>query len=744
MLVGFAILLALLVLWFDQRGVRSSAACIARGRAAWLLDVFALLIIVAAFYPLRALFEAWSALAGHLPADARTHALVARQLYGESLLSGWTDRYVGGFPLALHYPIVGWLVIGLPMKLGMEPTRAVTISCTIALMTTSLIVYAIGRINGVRVLPSATGALVLAWVSPLNSFVGGYESFVVTGLVSQVMVMPTLLLWLALAIGRGSVVWAAFFAALSFLTHPQVAICAALILCLGVVAMARRALAVRASISIGFALLVAALVYGPAMADFSVPFGWPRSYPWMRLGFGPERLHAWLVDGDLLDNRRPPVLTALWAASSLLSVGRWRSPAARAVLVVSLATLFGCVVGPPIASSGAMGSRLLAVVQPLRMLALVPVAAATTTLVALQLYWDVFEGLLERVTNVLRLPSTLRGWLPGLGLSSILAFPVAFVLQDSRQTFIRHLVADLNDSSAKWPCGSVGPSPAEWEQLRGVLSLLEGGRLWFDDGEDTILSRCAQIAGLERYSRPAIANTNAVGAHVGVLKLANDSLFPGQQGWSERAEALGIRYVLLNAALDDDARESFRLQGTFGPLHLYVRSSGFDLFGPGCIDERWNGQNRALESALAQAMRERDGSAEPLNPRRWIALEPSARVLTRSPVADACDSSRARLDGETHSIAYHQASVTTEVATDLVLRVTASPTWHLFVDGAPVAAQLVAPGYLAVRLAPGTHRVQARHGYRPVTLFGFGLVLLCPLLWLLSWRRSRAVPTKDS
>jgi len=741
MLVGFAILLALFVIWFDRNRASSidGESTRSRSRTPWLGDLVALCLIGAAYYPLRSLLAAWGALPGYLPGDARTHAAVAAQLFGEALSTGWTDRYVGGFPLALHYPMIGWLLTGLPIKLGVESTRAVYVACTCAVVSTSLVTYAVARFNAVRVAPSAVAALVLAWVSPLNSFVGGYETFFMTGLVSQVMVMPLLVVWIALALGRGTAVSAALFAALTYLAHPQVAICATLILGWCVAATACRQLALRFALSSGFALLVAILIYGSAAVNFTVPFGWPQGPTWMRSGFGPDRLGAWFLDGDLLDHRRPLVLTALWAASLLLSIGRWRHPAARVVVVASLGTLLGCLVGPWVASSGALGSRLLSVVQPLRMMALLPVAVAASSLVALQLREHAISRFVAAIRRLLRVPARLDGGVLKSALLSIFAVPAALTLHDSRQSAVRQWIAELGDASGTFPCGKGGPTAAEWAELRATLSSLTGSRLWFDDAPDTVLTRCAQNAGLERQTRVALANTRGVGSHVGVLTSANAYLNPGLPGWSGRAEALGIRFVLLNSALGDDARESFALVASYGPLVLYRRTAGSDLFGVGCVRERWSGRNNALATALQAGFQQAGPGVGPLDREQWIALVSSGDTFSRWPVDDSCNKEQASLENESHSVGKHAVTATAAAPVDLVLRVTASPTWQVSVDGVVVVPELVAPGYMSVRLEPGTHRVAMHHEYRPSTRIGFGLVLSCALVQALlgieRWRR---------
>lgn len=79
--------------------------------------------------------------------------------------------------------------------------------------------------------------------------------------------------------------------------------------------------------------------------------------------------------------------------------------------------------------------------------------------------------------------------------------------------------------------------------------------------------------------------------------------------------------------------------------------------------------------------------------------------------------------------------------TDLILKVTYHPFWRCTVDGEPAEIARIFPGFMAVRLAPGVHRV--RFTYRPPlwkkALFGLALVtvLACPVAALLGRYRGR-------
>ncbi len=750
MLIGIAWLFALLVVWFEVRHPRLQTFP-QSGRNGWCpADVVALLLILVAHLPLLSLLIAWARLPGYLPGDARTHALVAYHLTADALWSGWAASYVGGFPLAVHYPIVGWLVIGLPMRFGVDPTRALQAICSIAVVATSLVAYLLGRINRVGIVASLAAALFIAWISPLNSFVGGFETYFVTGLVSQVLVMPFVLCWVGTCFGSlGSFAGASAFAGLSFLVHPQVATATTVLLGLLMIACPVHQARRRYLVSATMAGTVALLVYGTAAIQLQLPFGWPINLKWMQLGFGPERLDDWFIDGDLLDRDRAPIATALWAGCFTLAIVRMRHPVARAVVAASIGSVFLSTLGPAIDHSGRLGKALLTVFQPLRAMALIPVAAAATVMFGLEHHRDTAVRLSAcigrffvawrarrtggKATGFLEQARVDRWsrWLR-LGTLMVIGLPMAVAAMDSRNQVTRKWIAELDDYDAEHPCGSQGPNRSEWERLRVDLGSLSGGRLWFEDAESKLPGQCAQTTGFERNSSVAIANTAAVGAHVGLLTLANRYLAPTRTGLARRAEALGIGHVLTSHPLPSDATAAFKRVRKYGGLYLSSRVTDSGHFGVGCVRRRWSGQNAVLDQVLKARLSSDSAWSELLDPTAFLELAARGGPLAQADVTDACQSEGAVLKNATDSVSNHAVTVEALAPMDLVLRVTAHPTWQWHVDGKKVTPQLVFPGYYATRVAAGRHHVEVTHRPALTTIAGLLLALLGPMLiWLL-------------
>lgn len=754
MIVGFALLFALIVIWFDRRdcgaGNTPASGSDAPRPASQLgrRDLVVLLLLPCAYLPLAPLLRAWASFPGFLPSDARTHALVAQHLFGESVLSGWCDRYVGGFPLALHYPVLGWLILGLPMRFGLNATSVVLCIGVVALVSNTWLVFFFGRLNRFGVIPSLTAALAIAWIGPLNSFVGGYESLVLTGLMSQVLVMPFVVSWCAVVLGRGSAATATLFASLSLLTHPQVSFAATLLLGLVVVATANRRILARYSLSVAQLAAVALFVHGPGIRRFELPFGWPPLPGWLTLGFGPDRLDDWLLDGDLLDNERALALTALWVGCCVLSLANIRKPVGRAAVTASVASIALSILGPSVADLGRIGRLALTVLQPLRAMALIPIAIAATVLVGLELaqapvergaIWFMRAAKMRlrslgadfvlkryRRWSGPQLASAGTGlWTSGLWL--LLFLPMIVEGVGSRTHAVKRWIADLAWVTAEYPCGPQGPSRPEWEKLRLQLRALDSGRLWFDDAIGSLAGSCAQTTGFERETPVAIANTAGVGAHVGFLTSVNRRITPSAPGLSQRTEALGIRTLLLDHALNDSNRSSFDLLGRYGTLHLYSRVGGSDLFGVGCVRRRLTASNAVLEQTLKPQLADPQELSALLSPTNYTALTLAPTELRLEPVVDECDHTSGTLINELHSVGSHVATIETKTPSDVVLRVTAHHTWRVAVDGNPVSPQLVFPGYYAVRIAPGQHHLVFTHRLGATTWIGLFLGFMGPL-----------------
>lgn len=747
MFIGFAWLIALLIVWFDIRhpGRQTSLGQTPAPKLG-VMDGVAMALILVAHFPLSVLFPDWARLPGFLPGDARSHALVAQHLTLESLGAGWSDRYVGGFPLGTHYPMVGWLLLALPMRFGFDPTQVVHAVSISALMAAPLVVYVLGRLNHIGITSCIAAALSWVWVSPLNPFLGGHETYCVLGLVSQVMVMPQILAWAGLCCGRsGSCAWPALLAGLSFMTHPQIAAAATILLGIVVFASLQRQAIRRYLISGAVAGIAALLVYGPAAMQLQLPFGWPMSIKWLQIGFGPERLEAWVFGGELLDRHRLPILTSMWLVGLTLSAARIRAPSARAVIAASVGALCLSTIGPSVVHAGRFGQALLTVLQPLRSMALIPISVAATIMVGLELHrgtfvriskWVVAPPIPKRLLRQLKRPSQGRcdkeidreSVMPLAVAVSVMGIPMALVAMQSRLAAAREWSTALAPFTSSTTCGPHGPNSLEMKRLMRTLGALSNARLWFDDSEGALPGLCAQTSGFERASGVAIANTVGVGAHVGLLTIASRQLAPAAPGADRRAEALGIRYILTTQPSSTASTPGFKSLGNFGDLRLAVLDRNSGLFGTGCVRERWSGTNAELESALRSEIVDASRRDSLLDPSRLVELAIDAGPLSRTQISDECQAKHVTLVNATHAVGRHSVEADLAAPGEILLRVTAHPSWHWYVDGHEVPPQLVSPGYYAVRVETGHHQILVTHRLGLATISGWLFVLLAPVL----------------
>jgi hypothetical protein len=694
------------------------------GRAFWL----GLLAVVAAGAPLLHLAPWWHTQAAF--GDAVTHARVGGDLAASGLPHGWIDSYLGGFPFAVHYPPAGWSILAALVTLGLSPLDATHTLGWLAIASTPLAFYVGLSRCGAHPGFAAIGALCVSWVAPYNGFVGGYESFFMLGLLSQVIALPVCILLMSFVARAQTAGPAALCAALAMLAHPQLAIATFVVLAVACIVAADRDALERCARSGLAALAVGLAIYGPGVATLHVPFGWPSDLGWRHLGFQPTRLEWWLRDGSLLDAWRPVVLTDLAGAAALVLLFFPRRGVARAAVVAAVLTVALSVSGHALRSLGPLGATALSVLQPLRALALVPIAAGVLVAAAL-------EEAAPRIERMVELRSPGRGRYAALATIAALFALLLLALPD-RIAYARALGEDLATSAAH-PCGERTPEGYDREVVHGWMRGLSGGRLWFTEAEPAVL-RCVYDDGLQISSAVPIAATVAVGAHVGLHWSAFAELELRRPGSDRRAEALGVRHALTLQGTDPPG---WRRTAAQGALELWTHDRPTTLVGAGCVHETWRGGDAALRERLLARLEDPEGVDTLLSPDRLVALEHAeGPVEIVRPDLAGCDASAVVIDETPREPGALEATVTSPAPVDVVLRVTAYPTWQVHVDGARLGPlRQVAPGFLSVRLPPGRHHLVATAGWLP----GQGLWLILGAVaavlaatarrtWLPTWR----------
>jgi len=641
--------------------------------------------------------------------DAATHAAVAREIAEQGLPHGWLTVFLGGFPFGHHYPPLGWLLSAGLMRLGLAPARSLYWLAWVATLALPFAIYAAALRVRARPTFAALGAVFVLAVSPYNPFVGGYEAFFTTGLISQVLALPLVVLAVA-EIARGARASAVTLGALAIAAHPEVAAASmALALVGAVVARDRRALETAALAAAGAAVFGLAL-YGQGVTTLAVPFGWPPDFGWRRLGFGFRRWDWWLFDGDLLDRESALMpLTALVGAALPILFARVRRPGPRAALAVLAVAMLASSLGPTLDRLGGLAALALAFLQPLRVLALLPLAAAALVIVALE---EAAQSLEPAV-----LPDRARAVAPLLAITAALPLALALPNRFAAGRAIRAQFADA-------PCVHAPPG-YDAATLRGWVGALEHGRLWFDQSEEGPLAFCAERDGLVVASSVPVGVTSGVGSHLGIEWLAARQLELGRPNSSARAEALGIRYVL-DIATPPEWRERSRL----GSVVLAERSGGTDLIGAGCVTERWQGSDDALRERLIRELTRPAGADRLLDPTHFTLLEPApGGVVAGSVALDGCDATGASVTPRPREPGALEATVEGRAPVDVVFRATAFPSWRVTLDGErELAPRKVAPGFFVVRVPAGRHHVLAVVSSLP----GYALALVAGVLVVLA------------
>lgn len=623
--------------------------------------------------------------------DAISHARIGADIARAGVPHGWIESYLGGFPFGHHYPPAGWLAIAALVKLGIGPQGAVALLGALALLATPLSAYAGVLRCGARPTSAVFGALFVAWVAPYSPFVGGYEVFLQLGLFSQVLATPICIL-LASSIARARSSWAPpLLAALAMATHPQLTVATLVAITIAITVAARRAplgACARAGIA---GIAVGAALYGQGIATLQIPFGWPRIREFLHLGFPPERLSWWIADGDLLDQGRTPILTALAAAGAVASLLLVRRPAARGAVVAMLVALVLSVSGFALATTR-LGAFVLSFLQPLRMVAIVPIAAAAMIVIAIEEAHPYLCAALGARSGVAR-------------FSAAAATALLLLALPNRVDYAQRL-GDVVSHRPSAPCGPLTPPGYDRATLQAWLDAQPPDRVWY--AHDTSpLRACAFGDGMELAAKGPIATTGAAGAHVGLHWVAFRKIDPDREGALRRAEALGVRYIV--RVEDVPIPEGFRLIGEHGSMRLLTHDAPTHAVGVGCIRETWSARDAVLRAELERLLDTAEGADRLLDPNHLVALEPNDGDLQKMPSDDAtCDATDARVEERPREPGAFEAVVTTPAPVDVVFRASAFPSWRVEREGAAVGPlRIVAPGFFAVRVPAGEHRLVA-------------------------------------
>ncbi len=705
-------LLLVLAGWLGtgRRGLRASSWDGAGSLRSWLAASVCLLLAHAPL--LRAIPTLVSSHAS-MTSDAGTHAAIAGTLARYGAPHGWVDTFNGGFPVGVHYPLPGWLVVAALIRAGVSAAAAMNGVLCLAVIAAPFGALLAARLVGMRAHAALAGALVVAMLSPHSAFVGGWEAGLWLGLISQAIAWPLVPI-VAASLSPRSPRWLSPWAAAAMIAaHPQIGAATLATLAPLVLFMPeprRRLLrALGASAAVGLAF------FARGMGTLKVPFGWPPMDAWKVTGYPPDRVLVWAVDGELLDHaRRTPILTiATWLAVLSLLVSCRRRPA-RLVLGGLVAVSVLTLLGGELARLGAVGALALGFLQPLRAISLVPFAAATCVSVAVE---EISASLGRAPSPKAEVLGAAVSWVACL-VGVVLALPAraAFVdqrmgIEDRARTlcFARYGVTQSTHASA-------------W------LTELTTGRLELDVG--AAVDECGIGYGVSVPTAVPLSRSEGAGSHVGVSSAVFARLRPLEPGARERAEVLGVR-GLLHASADTRGEDlGWKRAREEGGLALSLRQGGTGVVGTACVDRVLSGSDKALRDALYA-----DAAGDWRYLLQATELSETDGPATERRAADpTCTSSEATVEELPREPGAYEAVVSSASAVDVIIRASAYPTWRTEIDGVETPWRKLAPGFLFVRMPAGRHRVTAETSWPR----GYGVGIVVALLIVLRLGRARA------
>ncbi|MBN8615481.1 MAG: hypothetical protein J0L92_33105, partial [Deltaproteobacteria bacterium] len=277
---------------------------------------------------------------------------------------------------------------------------------------------------------------------------------------------------------------------------------------------------------------------------------------------------------------------------------------------------------------------------------------------------------------------------------------------------------------------------------------LDAGRLWFPLRNADPATQCAIVDTLQLSSSEPVGVATGVGAHVGVEWAAFGALDPLRAGSARRAASLGVGHALV--VTDAPAATGWRAR-RMGAMQLWSLEGGASLVAPTCVRERWVGDDATLRRELYAALADSSGADQLLSPDVAVELVVQDSPPRRETMDAACDA-RATVDVERAEPGDVAASITSDRDVDIVVRVTATDTWTVSIDGQETPWRMVAPGFLVVHVPSGSHALVAAASWPRGYFVGvaLGLLLALSLAWadalrdaITRYRRSTAAPPAE-
>ncbi|HVB04660.1 MAG TPA: YfhO family protein [Acidimicrobiales bacterium] len=437
--------------------------------------------------------------------------------------------------------------------------------------------------------------------------------------------------------------------------------------------------------------------------------------------FGARTVLGWLVSGRLYDNGRFPVVTILVGVGLVSAIARWRrDEAARAVVgvwLLSLALFFGrptlgFVIDRLPGNSTLLLHRYVMGVHLAGML-LAGMGAVSIGQVALSL-WQRLAARRETESGA----RPRRWWQPVLAAAVVIG-----ALAPAWSQLLSRDQANAASIAAQRALDTT--EGAQVNSLIATTRSLGGGRIFggllADSWEQTF-----RVGQIETCIYLADVGVDAVGFSLRTSALMNDPEADFQEANLADYDAFGIRFLILPAGMAPPVTaRRVEQQGQY--VLWSVASHGYvqvvDTEGELSANANDLGAQTVgfLRSTLA---------GQGIYPTVAFSGSPAAAPTFSSgnPVGSPGSvlSSVDSLDSGAFT-----ATVTANRDAVVLLKASYDPGWQVTVDGVPTATEMIAPAFVGVEVAPGTHLVNfVYHGYPHYNLlFALDLLALLAVLF---------------
>ena len=647
--------------------------------------------------------------------------------HGQNPLDCWSPEWSFGFPvLRIYQPLAHLLVVGAWLALGKAvPLLTVFVWARfLSLALLPLSFFAAARLIGLR-RPAACAAALLAPLVSTNFLYGieyGSFAWAGSGLYPQAVAAHLMLLALgfgfqAVRTGR-RVIAAGVLVGLTLACHLIYGYMAAVSLLLlallpdaGIPRIRRlgRTLAVGAT-----ALAVSAFQLLPLVEDAGLinHSRWEPVWKWDSLGAG--QVLRWLFTGELLDHGRLPVLTVLAAAG--VAVWAWRK--------------FRGETDPAgaFAAAGAAFWILLYFGRPFWGPALLVLGAAEDmhlhrVIGGAQVFLVLLAGIALGALWNSRRP---RGWIAA-AVTILLLYPMV----RERARFL------AND--AAWGRRNLAAYATAKPDLDAALAAAraEGGRVYA--GLAAGWGGSFKIGDVPVYAFLSTARLPAVDFLYHSMALTGDLMLRFNDWNLAHYRLFNIRSVILPGQMSMSA-PVFPPRGRFGNLQVFGAPGGgyFDVVDAAAavkttrrnfydVNDRWLAS--PWVARREHLLLDWDGRA-PAGMQRIAPDAPLPFEISGAPEPGAVMGERQ--SGETYA-----ADCEVLRPAYVLFKMTWHPNWKAYVDGAARPVAMLSPGFAAVAVEPGRHRVEFRYepGWSKPVLAAAGLLVAA----LAGWLRRRGI-----